>query len=228
MKGLEHRLPPDEAFLRRQARPEARARIGSAVLVIDMQNDFCHPDGVFARAGGMRIQDLEGLIERVNRVVAAAREHGADVIWATMVWASDAEVGLLRRGGFLAKEGLREGSWGAEMLSGLDVRAGDPVVEKKRFSAFFRTELEELLQDRGIGRLYIAGVRTDYCVESTVRDAFFRDLEVVVMRDCVAGYFETLHEGSLTEMATIFAEVVDADVAISMLKAATPEPSEVP
>jgi ureidoacrylate peracid hydrolase len=218
MNRSPHRLAPDEAFLRRdEGLAETPGPTRAALLVIDLQNDFCHTDGVFARAKGMRVDDLSGLLARVGRLVRAARAAHVGVIWTRMVWDSDDEVGLLGRGGFLAKEGLRRGTWGAELLSGLDVRRDDAVVDKKRFSAFFATDLERLLLDRGIGRLYVAGVRTDYCVESTVRDAFFRDLDAIVVRDCVAGYFDALHESSLTEMATIFAEVIDCEAAVERL-----------
>ena len=189
----------------------------SAVVVVDLQNDFCHPDGVFARAMQMRIPDVAGLVAAINRLVGAARAAGADVVWARMIWDGDEDVGVLARGGFLAHEGLRRGTWGVELLDGLDVAEGDLFVAKKRFSAFYRTNFEELLRARDVGCLYAAGVRTDYCVESTVRDAFFRDYHVVVARECVAGYFPLLHGNSLLGMGTLFAEVVDLDAALQRL-----------
>lgn len=188
-----------------------------ALVVVDLQNDFCHPDGVFHRAG-LRLEDLDGLVERVNVLTRAARTAGHLVLWTRMVWDDDAALGLLaERSPFLATEGLRRGSWGAELLDGLQTDADDVVLDKTRFSSFYGTDLERLLGERGIGTLVVAGVRTDFCVESTVRDAFFRDMRVVVVRPAVAGYIPALHEHSLALMGTVFAQVVDADEALHLL-----------
>lgn len=182
---------------------------GSAAVVIDVQNDYCHPEGVFARAG-LKVDDLQGLVERVNTLVRAARAGGRPVVWVRMQWNDRADVGLLaERSPFLCEEGLRVGTWGARPVEGLDESPQDHVVTKKRFSSFHETDLDRVLTDLGVNRLAVAGVRTDFCVESTVRDAFFRDLEVVVAEDAVAGFFPDLHESSLRVMGTVFAHVHD-------------------
>ena len=189
----------------------------TALLVIDMQNDYCHPDGVFAGAG-LRVAGLDGLVRDINTLAAAARSAGRPVIWVRMEWAEDAEVGLLaERSPFLRERGLRRGSWGGELVAGLDRAPGDHEVVKPRFDAFHRTGLEELLRDLGVGTLVVAGVRTDFCVESTVRAAFFRDLKAVVPREAVAGYVEDLHLNSLRLMGTVFADVVSVDEAAATL-----------
>jgi nicotinamidase-related amidase len=96
-------------------------------------------------------------------------------------------------------------------VEGLDVEQGDAHVTKPRFSGFYETELEETLRRLGVTTLVTAGVRTDFCVESTVRDAFFRDFDVVVVEDAVAGYFAELHDNSLRLMQTVFARVAPVD-----------------
>ncbi|MFI6984093.1 cysteine hydrolase family protein [Embleya sp. NPDC050154] len=190
---------------------------GTALLVIDMQNDYCHPEGVFA-AAGLRVTDPEGLVAGINSLVAAARSAGAPVIWVRMEWQDRGDVGLLaERSPFLRERGLRRETWGAELMTGLDRRPEDHEVVKPRFSAFHRTGLEQLLARLGVTTLVLAGVRTDFCVESTVRDAFFRDLRAVVARDAVSGYFDDLHENSLRVMGTVFAEVVPAPTAAEIL-----------
>ncbi|MFB4311263.1 cysteine hydrolase family protein [Actinomadura sp. GTD37] len=191
----------------------------TALLVIDMQNDYCHPDGVFAGAG-LRVTGLDGLVRNVNTLAEAARSAGRPVIWVRMEWAEDAEVGLLaERSPFLRERGLRRGTWGAELVAGLDRAPGDHEIVKPRFDAFHRTGLDELLRDLGVRTLVFAGVRTDFCVESTVRAAFFRDLRAVVAREAVAGYVEDLHLNSLRLMGTVFADVVSADDAAAALAA---------
>ncbi|GAA1871313.1 cysteine hydrolase family protein [Actinomadura bangladeshensis] len=189
----------------------------TALLVIDMQNDYCHPDGVFARAG-LRVTGLDGLVQNVNTLAAAARSAGRPVIWVRMEWADDADVGLLaQRSPFLREQGLRRGTWGCELVAGLDRAPGDHEIVKPRFDAFHRTGLDDLLRDLGVETLVMAGVRTDFCVESTVRAAFFRDLKAVVAREAVAGYFEDLHLNSLRLMATVFANVVSVNDAADLL-----------
>lgn len=189
----------------------------TAIVVVDMQNDYCHPDGVFFRAG-LRLVGLDDLVDNVNALTAAARRARAPVVWVTMVWDDAEDLGLLRaRSPFLAAEGLRRGTWGAELVSGLTVGADDHRVEKKRFSAFFESDLDRVLRADRVDTLVVAGVRTDFCVESTVRDAFFRDYDVVVVRDTVAGYLPELHQSSLRLMGTVFARVVDLDTALAVL-----------
>ncbi|GEL25290.1 isochorismatase [Pseudonocardia sulfidoxydans NBRC 16205] len=185
----------------------------TALVVIDVQNDYCHPDGVFAGAG-LRVADLDGLVDQINLLVAAARAGGCPVVWVRMEWDDDTQVGLLaERSPFLAEAGLRTGTWGAELVAGLDRRPGDTEVRKRRFSAFHDTTLDDVLAGLGATTIVVAGVRTDFCVESTVRDAFFRDLRVVVAADAVAGYLDELHHHSLRLMGTVFAQVAPtADV----------------
>ena len=189
-----------------------------ALVLVDLQNDFCHPDGVFHRAD-LRLAERERLVECINTLAAAARAGGHLVMWTKMTWSDDREVGLLaKRSPFLAHEGLRRGTWGAELLSELDVDETDEIIEKPRFSAFFSTDIDARLQAATIETLVVAGVRTDFCVESTVRDALFRDLEVFVPADAVGGYVADLHEHSLRLMGTVFASVVSTRDAVGLLQ----------
>lgn len=205
--SLPHRQPDLQAMRGRRF----------AVVLVDLQNDFCHPDGVFARAG-LRLTGLDALVERVAALAAAARAGGHLVVWTRMVYDSDDEVGLLaQRSPFLASEGLRRDTWGAELVDGLAAERADHVVDKRRFSAFFATGLEALLEREGIRDLVVAGVRTDFCVESTVRDALFRDLAAVVPSDAVGGFVPELHEHSLRLMGTVFARIVDTAQVVDLL-----------
>lgn len=211
---LPHRQEPIDEVLGRRF----------AVILVDVQNDFCHPDGVFSRAG-LELNSRDQLVRSVNKLVRAARAGGQPVVWTTMVWDNNEQVGLLgSRSPFLARAGLRRGTWGAELMDGLEVAQGDRIVEKTRFSSFFRTDLEDFLQRGGIEYLIVAGVRTDFCVESTVRDAFFRDLHVFLPVEAVRGYVPELHENSLRVMGTVFARLVSVDDAVRVLRA-TRDPS---
>jgi ureidoacrylate peracid hydrolase len=190
----------------------------TAVLIIDVQNDYCHPDGVFAKVAKFPIDTIPAIYQNINRLVLESREKSIPVIWVKMMWDNDEEVGILGdKSTFLKHEGLRRGTWGSELVDKLDVHPDDMIVEKKRFSAFYKTELAEVLKELGVQKLIIGGVRTDFCVESTVRDAFFRDYEVITASDCVASYIQKLHEGSLQVMGTVFSKVMKTDEIIDTL-----------
>lgn len=179
----------------------------SAFLVIDVQNDYCEPEGVFSKAN-FDISSIPSIYQNINRLADWQRKRNAPVIWVKMVWDNDEEVGRLSEiSKFLKYKGMRRGTWGAEIVSELDVHEHDIIVEKKRFSAFYDTELDNILKKLGVTELFMAGVRTDFCVESSVRDAFFRDYKVVIVDDCVAGFFQELHENSLKVMGTVFADI---------------------
>ena len=201
-------------------------KTSTAVVLVDLQNDFCHPDGVFHQVG-MKVEGLDALIERVNRLVEAGRANGHRIVWVKMVWQNDAALGLIaKKSAFLAKRGLRANTWGAELLKGLHVSASDTFVEKTRFSGFYKTTLEQLLRGAGITDLFIGGVRTDFCVESTVRDAYFRDFEVKVVADTCAGYKQDMHEASLRVLNTVFSKVISLDEAIDQLAGASSKSTE--
>jgi ureidoacrylate peracid hydrolase len=145
------------------------------------------------------------------------------VIWVRMTWNKKSDLGLIAyRSAFLAERGLRRGTWGAELLEGLTSKPEDWTVEKTRFSGFFKTDLEERLRAAGIDRLVIGGVRSDFCVESTVRDAYFRDFDVRVPTEIVGGYKQDMHEASLKLMNTVFSKVVATEEAKHWLLASRP------
>jgi len=220
--GVPLHLPSPE---RRRARLDAARGRRLALVCIDVQRDYVDPDGAFARAG-LRVAQPEPLYAAINDLAHAARGGGHPVIWVRTVWERDEDLGLLAvRSPFLTGGPLRRGSAGAELTDALDARPEDLTVEKQRFDAFHRTRLEDLLRANGIDTIVVCGVRTDFCVESTVRSAFFHDFDVFVARDAVAGYVPALHEGSLALMATVFAEVVDVRDASALLATPSPDPT---
>lgn len=177
------------------------------MVIIDTQNDYCHPDGVFAKAN-FDVTSIPEIYKNINHLISYQREKQKPIIWVKMIWDNDEEVGLLgKRSTFLKHEGLRRGTWGAEIVEDLDVQPSDIFIEKKRFSAFYQTNLDNTLKELDINKFIVAGVRTDFCVESTVRDGFFRDYEIIMAEDAMASYFPALHKNSICVMGTVFCEV---------------------
>ena len=191
----------------------------AAVLLIDLQHDFCSPGGAMARTG-LDPAPLRAALPGAVRLLEMAREIGAAVIHVRAEYntpgnpyLSEAWLNQARRrwnGRYIDVPMCVPGSWGAAIVPEVVPRPDETVVVKHRFSAFPGTELDLILRSRGIRTLAVAGVVTYVCVESTVRDAFFADYHVVVASDGVAGWNPEWHRTSLAVMDWGFAEVVPA------------------
>jgi nicotinamidase/pyrazinamidase len=162
----------------------------TALLVVDVQNDFADPEGSLYVRGG------EEILERANGEIRAASQAGALVIY-TQDWHPPSTPHFQKDGGIWPVHCVRD-TWGAEFVPGLDVRG--PVIRKGTggedgYSGFSvrdpesgersATELEKELRSRGIRRVVIAGLATDYCVVETVLDATHLGFETAVLRDAI-------------------------------------------
>lgn len=180
----------------------------AAVLVVDMQNAFCHEDGTLVRAG-IRLEGLSSVVEANAALVARARFLGVPVWYTRHVF----RPGLadmperFRRAVPLDPPPLVRGSWDADIIDELTPRPGEKVIDKNRFDAFLYTDLEPMLRSAGVGRLLVTGVITDVCVESTVRSAEQRGFQVSVASDCTAGRAGGGSGSSLAVIARVFATV---------------------
>src|SRR5919106_1749684 len=216
------------------ARPEQLAidPRTTAVIVVDMQNDFGAEEGMFARAG-IPIADIGAVVEPIAQVLDAARRTGMTVVYLTMQFEPDlSNAGAPDAPNFLkhkplgigqvvaAPDGresrtLVSGTWGTEILPELAPREGDLVVAKHRYSGFFETELDAILRGRGIESLVFTGCTTSVCVDSTLRDAFYRDYRCLLLRDCTgepirSDLARSNHEASLLVIETLFGWVADS------------------
>jgi nicotinamidase-related amidase len=182
----------------------------SALLVVDMQRDFCHPGGAFDRLG-VDISMYPPVIPRIAQLVAGARAAGVQVIYIQMTVLpgrkseSPAQIRFnlrmhLAEAGGEALGYTADGSVGQEILPELAPADGDLVVKKYRSSGFWGTNLDLLLRSNGIKSVVVSGCTTEGCVESTARDALFNDYYVVVVEDCVASDDRAQHEASLLLM----------------------------
>ncbi len=180
----------------------------TAVIVVDMQNGFCHPDGsLYAPAS-------ESVIEPISALVDNAHTAGAPVLFTRDVHPPEQFEGNhyydeFERWG----EHVVEGSWETEIVEGLDVREGDHVVEKHTYNAFHNTELEGWLGARAIDDLVICGTLANVCVLHTAGSAGLRDFKPVLVEDAI-GYIEESHREYVTDHADwLFGEVTErADI----------------
>jgi ureidoacrylate peracid hydrolase len=212
----------------------------SAVIVVDMQNDFGAAGGMFA-LGGIDISGIRTVVAPIRRVLAAARRSGVAVVYLKMAFRPDlSDAGApdsptwrkhlpLRPGAAAtAPDGtasriLIRDTWNTDIVPELAPEPGDVVLYKHRYSGFYETELDAVLQRRAITHLIVTGCTTSVCVESTVRDALFRGYTCLVLADCTAepvgeGLPRSNHEASLLVIQAAFGWVSDSAALIPALE----------
>ena len=182
----------------------------AALLVVDMQNDFCDSRGSLALSGadpGM-IQDMA---PRLLRLLDAARSIGLTTIHVRTIHSSwtDSESWLGRlkgRGPICAPD-----SWGCDYYPGFEPAPNEYVVTKHRYSAFVGTDLEQVLRTLNRRSVIMTGEATNVCVESTARDAYMRDFFVAFLSDCTASTSQDAHDATLYTMGKHFGQVLTSD-----------------
>jgi ureidoacrylate peracid hydrolase len=218
-----------------EAKPEAiQIDIAKcAMLVIDMQNDFGAKGGMFDRAG-IDISPIERAVGPTVRAVAAARVVGIPIVYLKMQHPADlANAGRpnaphwIKHRPFSVGETIEapdgrasrilvEETWNTDILPSLMPQDGDVIVPKHRYSGFFQTDLDQVLRDRGIEYLVVTGCTTSVCVESTIRDAMFRDYHCLLLEDCTGEPIGNNlprgnHEASLLTIQLLFGWVTDSE-----------------
>jgi ureidoacrylate peracid hydrolase len=207
----------------------------TALLVIDMQNAFVHDEGTLG-ASGVDVAPAQATLAPHRTLIEACREAGMPVIWTLQVHLpDDASRARKRLASHTAKRkgvSALSGTWDAELVDELKDLADDPtfVVVKHRFGAFYETRLDALLRMLGVEALLITGVTANACVETTLREAYLRDYDVVAVTDCIAAvrpeWEPTAHavwSHYLGELSTS-GEVVDWLVASTAAGASADEP----
>ena len=189
-----------------------------AVVVVDFIEGFTNPASALAC-------DADAAVAATRRLLDAAREAGAPVLFTTVCYEND---DLERAAAFIAKAPalatLRPGSTWVEVDARLAPRAEEPVLVKLFASAFFDTHLDEMLRQAGRDTVLVTGASTSGCVRATVVDALQYGYRVLVPRECVADRAIDAHNGSLLDIDAKYGDVVSSDEAIAAVAAATAEP----
>jgi ureidoacrylate peracid hydrolase len=188
----------------------------SSLVVVDVQNDFCHPDGAVARMG-LDVSAVQATVPRIVELIDIAR--GADVPRIYLRgehsrW-FNSEVWLRRGAKGRSVDAVRipiveAGSWGAEFYE-VSPQTDELVITKHRYSGFAYTPLELALQASRTTNVVICGTATNVCVEATARDAIMHGYYPVVVADCVAGGQADLHRAALEDMAEYLGDVVSLE-----------------
>jgi ureidoacrylate peracid hydrolase len=188
----------------------------TALLVIDMQNDFCADDGFIARAG-RDVSAAQAMAARLPALIGMARDGGVRVVFVRSLYStpnnnflSDVWLEQAARkqgGGYTRAPVCAEGPGGGDYYGDLRPGPGDIVVTKHRYNAFHGTDLDLILHANGIRTVVVTGVTTNVCVESTARDSFMRDYYTVVVGDGTAAYTSEEHQTALKTFDRYFGEV---------------------
>ena len=183
----------------------------TALLVVDMQNDFCAEGGYVSKLG-RDVTACQRIVPQLEALVAGARLSGVPVIWIRADYEAEKVPEPMRLRQTQMGRGLScciPGSWGAEPFA-LRSQAGEAVVTKHSYSAFIGTDLDATLRGMGVRSLVVAGVQTNVCIESTIRDAHSLGYYLIVPRDGVASHMAYEHEATLRNVAFLFGDVVDS------------------
>jgi len=191
-------------------RPQVLRTLGEKVrpditvlLIIDMCNDFIHPEGKTAVRAQRPIEHAVAVIPQMQRLIAAARASGVLVVYGQHTTlpghASDSGPWLdaRSRATYSVEDICLDQTWGQQIIDEFALAPGDVVVKKHRYSAFAGTNLDMVLRSAGIQTTVCCGVSTNVCVESTAREAFSNDYYVVIPADACASWDMNLHEATL-------------------------------
>ncbi len=196
----------------------------TAVVVVDMQNDFCAEDGYVHKTKGGDMSGNGPLARRIMGLVDEARAAGTTIVWIKANYEPQYLSGQAR-----LKKAERQigsvccasGTWGWDYFE-VTPKAGEIEIEKHSFSGFFGTELDRLLRFRDIKTLVFTGVATNVCVESTLRDGYFLGYYIVLVEDCCDSAARTLHGATIENVRAHFGEVAPASALKSIWKSSTP------
>jgi ureidoacrylate peracid hydrolase len=182
----------------------------AALIVVDVQNDFCHEDGFFGKIGA-DLRGVQSAARRIDELLPRARRAGVPVIFVTMEHDPLTNSPAWRQRYPTARaDACVAGSWGAELYR-VRPAPGEPVVVKHRYSPFVGANIEYLLRANERRSLLVAGVATNICVESVLRDGFMRDYHVALVEDCAGAYSEQAHRSTVENTRAFLGRVVDSE-----------------
>jgi len=199
----------------------------AALIIVDMQNDFINDKGFvrkYSQGIGIPASSLDLLkapIPYIKRLAESFRKKRKEVIYIYTAWESDySDVAVpLKKMAAKAKEmgALVKGSWGTQIIEELTPHETDHMVMKKSYGAFFQTPLDRTLRNLGIKTLVMTGVATNFCVETTSREAVAYGYEIILVNDATATFDPEGHQATMKVISTGFGEVMSTDEVLKLL-----------
>jgi ureidoacrylate peracid hydrolase len=195
----------------------------TGLLIIDMQNAFCHPEGTISKDGA-DVTPVRNTIEPLIRVINACREAGIQDFWSRQEH-YDRDVTRIRHRipphtAKRPRPASVQGTWDSKIIDELKPLITDEseIFIKNRFGCFHNTNLETLLRIYGVDTLVVAGVDTNVCVETTLREAYVRDIDLIILEDCVGGVHQRWAEVAMEVWARFLGAVVSSDELIKIIE----------
>ena len=202
----------------------------TALLVIDMENDFVAPGAPF------EVKAAQKIMPTLKKLIGFCRQSGIKVIYTTHVHRPDgSDMGRFADiyPAIVDRVGLVDGTKGIEIFDEIAPQAGEIVIKKHRYSAFFGTDLNMVLRGQGVDTVVVAGVTTEDCCHATARDAMFQDYKVLFLSDCTGTYdypdlgygdlpAAEVHRSSLVILALSTAHVLTASDFMARVKSKAP------
>jgi len=184
----------------------------AVVIVVDVQNDFCHKEGAFSKLDRDLSTIQEQVIPRLVSFLETCRRQDLPIVFVRTIhsdWTNSPT--WLTRGEGMAKRTpiCSPESWGAEFYE-VQPEAKDCVVTKHRYSGFSGTDLDLILRSRGFETIVMTGVVTNVCVETTARDGFNLNYNVVFVEDCCGACYPDEHAATLKNISKYFGVVTDS------------------
>jgi nicotinamidase-related amidase len=170
----------------------------TALIVIDMVYDFTNPDGL------VYYPQNKAILPKINEAIKAAREGNALVIFMQHRYRKnkpDQNLSIMR-------PSCIEGTKGVEIDPSLDVKEEDYIIPKRRYSAFFGTDLDLVLREHEITDVVLVGTKTNCCIRSTVHDSYYLSYHTIVIEDCVATNDETVQKVHLSDIDKYYGDVI--------------------
>jgi ureidoacrylate peracid hydrolase len=191
----------------------------TAVLLVDVQNDFCAKGGAMHREG-RDLSLVQAMVPRLANFIEAARAAGVKCVWIRNVYNTGpnwylSEVWLeqakrRRNGAYVQYPVCEPGAWNGDFYQ-VRPQPDEVIVTKHRYGAFESTDLDLVLRSMGVRTVIMTGIATNVCVETTARQAFLRDYYVVFASDCTATYSQAQHDATLSNIDQYFGQVVQAE-----------------
>jgi ureidoacrylate peracid hydrolase len=195
----------------------------TALVVVDVQKDFCADDGLLALRTGLDMAPIREAMPRLNRLIQDARDHGVVVVWLRVATAPEAllpnhKVIREEGNGLLAAEGTDGADFDHDVLAPLP---GEIVVTKRNYDGFHETGLDTVLRAEGVQTLVMTGFATNVCVETTARNGHMRGYYIVLVSDCSAAPDPAEHEAAVSNIARYFGKVASGQEVASAWARAT-------
>jgi ureidoacrylate peracid hydrolase len=191
----------------------------TALIVVDVQNDFCHNQGVFSKYKSATLNHVEQAVSNLSALIEKCREFDLPIIFVRTIHSTwtDSPSWLKRMEGAGEKMRIcRPDSWGSNFYN-VAPKEGDCIVTKHRYSAFIGTDLDLILKSQGIEYILVTGVATNVCVESTARDGYHCDYNVILIEDCCGAYDKAEHAATLNNISKFFGTVTTSETLIASL-----------